>query len=162
MTRKTTPAPRSADRGGGPAERAAGGAGPFALRVIILRPLDESIAQLEHIAGGDLTHEIRGEGDTEMGRPVRAMQRMQQALASSVSKVRDASSQIDTGSRELAAGNLHGAAHRRIGRFAGRDCRQHGTADLDGENERRELRAGQPTGAERVRYRQPWQRCGQP
>lgn len=41
----------------------------FALRVIILRPLDESIAQLEHIAGGDLTHEIRGEGDTEMGRP---------------------------------------------------------------------------------------------
>ena len=40
----------------------------FALRVIILRPLDESIAQLEHIAGGDLTHEIRGEGDTEMGR----------------------------------------------------------------------------------------------
>ena len=28
----------------------------FALRVIILRPLDESIAQLEHIAGGDLTH----------------------------------------------------------------------------------------------------------
>ncbi|RTF43920.1 HAMP domain-containing protein [Serratia marcescens] len=79
----------------------------FALRVIILRPLDESIAQLEHIAGGDLTHEIRGEGDTEMGRLVRAMQRMQQALASSVSKVRDASSQIDTGSRELAAGNLH-------------------------------------------------------
>ena len=75
--------------------------------MIILRPLDESIAQLEHIAGGDLTHEIRGEGDTEMGRPVRAMQRMQQALASSVSKVRDASSQIDTGSRELAAGNLH-------------------------------------------------------
>ena len=79
----------------------------FALRVIILRPLDESIAQLEHIAGGDLTHEIRGEGDTEMGRLVRAMQRMQQALANSVSKVRDASSQIDTGSRELAAGNLH-------------------------------------------------------
>ncbi|RTF71178.1 HAMP domain-containing protein, partial [Serratia marcescens] len=79
----------------------------FALRVIILRPLDESIAQLEYIAGGDLTHEIRGEGDTEMGRLVRAMQRMQQALANSVSKVRDASSQIDTGSRELAAGNLH-------------------------------------------------------
>lgn len=42
-----------------------------------------------------------------MGRLVRAMRRMQQALASSVSKVRDASSQIDTGSRGLAAGNLH-------------------------------------------------------
>ena len=79
----------------------------FALRVIILRPLDESIAQLEHIASGDLTHRITGEGETEMGRLVRAMQRMQQALVSSVSKVRDASSQIDTGSRELAAGNLH-------------------------------------------------------
>ncbi|MGO3568388.1 MAG: methyl-accepting chemotaxis protein [Serratia grimesii] len=79
----------------------------FALRMIILLPLDESIAQLEYIAGGDLTHTITGEGNTEMGRLVRAMQRMQQALASSVSKVRDASSQIDTGSRELAAGNLH-------------------------------------------------------
>ncbi|VTR29740.1 Aspartate chemoreceptor protein [Serratia fonticola] len=79
----------------------------FAMRVILLRPLDESIVQLEHIAAGDLTHEISGEGDTEMGRLVSAMQRMQQSLVMSVSKVRDASSQIDTGSRELAAGNVH-------------------------------------------------------
>lgn len=79
----------------------------FALRLILLRPLDESIIQLEHIAAGDLTHEITGAGDTEMGRLVRAMQRMQQSLVVSVSKVRDASSQIDIGSRELAAGNVH-------------------------------------------------------
>ncbi|TQI78445.1 methyl-accepting chemotaxis sensory transducer with TarH sensor [Serratia fonticola] len=79
----------------------------FALRLIILRPLDESIAQLEYIAEGDLTHDITGEGDTEMGRLVRAMQRMQQSLVASVSKVRDASSQIEIGSRELAAGNVH-------------------------------------------------------
>lgn len=79
----------------------------FALRLIILRPLDASIAELEHIANGDLTREIRGEGETEMGRLIRAMQRMQQSLVMSVSKVRDASSQIDVGSRELAAGNVH-------------------------------------------------------
>ncbi|MEB6337149.1 methyl-accepting chemotaxis protein [Serratia rhizosphaerae] len=79
----------------------------FALRLIILRPLDTSIAELEHIANGNLTREIRGEGDTEMGRLIRAMQRMQQSLMMSVSKVRDASSQIDVGSRELAAGNVH-------------------------------------------------------
>lgn len=79
----------------------------FALRVIILRPLDVSIAELEHIANGDLTHEIHGVGETEMGRLAHAMQRMQQSLVMSVSKVRDASSQIDTGSRELAAGNVH-------------------------------------------------------
>lgn len=79
----------------------------FALRFIILRPLDESITQLEYIAEGDLTHDITGEGDTEMGRLVRAMRRMQQSLVASVSKVRDASSQIEIGSRELAAGNVH-------------------------------------------------------
>ncbi|HEI8867855.1 TPA: Tar ligand binding domain-containing protein [Serratia odorifera] len=79
----------------------------FALRVIILRPLDVSIAELEHIANGDLTRNIHGGGTTEMGRLTHAMQRMQQSLALSVSKVRDASSQIDIGSRELAAGNVH-------------------------------------------------------
>lgn len=63
-----------------------------------------------------------------MGRLVPTMQRMQQALASSVSKVRNASIQIDVQCTEESASIA-------------------GTADLDGENERRKLRTGQSSGA---------------
>ncbi len=122
--------------------------------MIILRPLDESIAQLEHIAGGDLTHEIRGEGDTEMGRGAGDA-----AHAAGAGQLRSAkcvtpAARSTPDSRELAAGNYWRSAPKNRPLRWKRSRRQHGTADLDGENERRELRAGQPTGAERVRYRQ--------
>ncbi|ANI30727.1 chemotaxis protein [Yersinia entomophaga] len=79
----------------------------FALQIIILRPLEQSIHQLEFIAAGDLTHSINGEGKTELARLAMALQAMQQSLVASVSHVRDVGGQIGIGSRELAAGNIH-------------------------------------------------------
>ncbi|ADW72087.1 MULTISPECIES: methyl-accepting chemotaxis protein [Rahnella] len=79
----------------------------FALQKIIMHPLTFSIAQLEYIAQGDLTHEIDDSRNNEMGRLLKAMKQMQDSLALSVGRVRDAGNQIDVGSRELAAGNVH-------------------------------------------------------
>ncbi|AIN16962.1 hypothetical protein CH54_2006 [Yersinia rochesterensis] len=79
----------------------------FALKYIILRPLEQSIHQLEYIAAGDLTHSINSEGNTELARLARALETMQQSLVVSVSNVRDVGGQIGVGSRELAAGNTH-------------------------------------------------------
>ncbi|WP_188472885.1 methyl-accepting chemotaxis protein [Hafnia psychrotolerans] len=79
----------------------------FALQKIIMHPLSASIAQLEFIAAGDLTQDIDDSRSNEMGRLLRAMKKMQDALATSVGRVRDAGNQIDIGSRELAAGNVH-------------------------------------------------------
>jgi len=79
----------------------------FALQKIIMHPLSTSIAQLEYIAAGDLTHEIDDSRNNEMGRLLRAMKKMQDSLAASVGRVRDAGNQIDVGTRELAAGNVN-------------------------------------------------------
>ncbi len=79
----------------------------FALQKIIMHPLNASIAQLEFIAAGDLTHEIDDSRSNEMGRLMRAMKKMQDSLSASVGRVRDAGNQIDVGTRELAAGNVH-------------------------------------------------------
>ncbi|WP_431296579.1 methyl-accepting chemotaxis protein [Rahnella sp. PAMC 25559] len=79
----------------------------FALQKLIMRPLTFSIAQLEFIAQGDLTHDIDDSHNNEMGRLLKAMKQMQDSLVLSVGRVRDAGNQIDVGSRELAAGNVH-------------------------------------------------------
>ncbi|MGP9419758.1 methyl-accepting chemotaxis protein [Ewingella sp. AOP8-B2-18] len=79
----------------------------FALQKIIMHPLSTSIAQLEFIAAGDLTHDIDDSRSNEMGRLLRAMKKMQDSLAASVGRVRDAGNQIDVGTRELAAGNVN-------------------------------------------------------
>ncbi len=71
----------------------------LALRHLLLKPLNESIEQLEYVAQGDLTRELQAAGNNEFGRLASAIAAMR--------RVRDASSQIDTGSRELAAGNLN-------------------------------------------------------
>ncbi|MDR3431480.1 MAG: methyl-accepting chemotaxis protein [Rouxiella aceris] len=79
----------------------------FALQKIIMHPLGRAIRQLELIAEGDLTDEIDDTSNNEMGRLAKAMKSMQGSLYSSMVRVRDAGNQIDVGSRELAAGNIH-------------------------------------------------------
>ncbi|MBN3063385.1 Tar ligand binding domain-containing protein [Pectobacterium aquaticum] len=73
----------------------------IALRHMLLKPLDYAIEQLELVAGGNLTRRLIQGGDNELGRLNDAIGRMQGALLESVSQVRDASTQIDLGSREL-------------------------------------------------------------
>ncbi|MCX8958248.1 methyl-accepting chemotaxis protein [Erwinia psidii] len=77
------------------------------LRVILLTPLDSAIEHLEFVAAGDLTQILPDSGKNELGRLNSALAEMQMSLQQSVSRVRDASIQIDTGSRELSFGNLN-------------------------------------------------------
>ncbi|MCZ4060113.1 methyl-accepting chemotaxis protein [Pantoea sp. LMR881] len=77
------------------------------LRRMLLRPLDKAIGHLEQIAAGDLSQTLPLAGNNELGRLNNALAGMQQALQISVNQVREASLQIDVGSRELAAGNIH-------------------------------------------------------
>ncbi|WP_038905497.1 methyl-accepting chemotaxis protein [Dickeya zeae] len=79
----------------------------WAIRQIVLRPLDGAVQQLEVIAQGDLSRTIEDGGNNEIGRLIRAMKSMQQSLAIAVGRVRDAGSQIDIGTSELASGNSH-------------------------------------------------------
>lgn len=79
----------------------------LALRHMLLKPISSSIAQLEHVAAGDLTHALNAPASQEINRLNAAIEIMRQSLMESVLRVRDASAQIDTGSRELTAGNNH-------------------------------------------------------
>ncbi|HED2209429.1 TPA: Tar ligand binding domain-containing protein [Enterobacter hormaechei subsp. xiangfangensis] len=76
------------------------------LRHMLLKPLSASIAQLEHVAAGDLTHTLNAPASQEFNRLNAAIEGMRQSLMDSVLRVRDASSQIDTGSRELTAASM--------------------------------------------------------
>lgn len=78
----------------------------LALRHMLLKPLDTSIQQLEQVAAGNLSYLKAEAASKEFNRLNGAIDEMRQALVNSVTRVRDASSQIDTGSRELAAGNV--------------------------------------------------------
>ncbi|HBL7128439.1 TPA: Tar ligand binding domain-containing protein, partial [Enterobacter asburiae] len=75
------------------------------LRHMLLKPLSASIAQLENVAAGDLTHTLNAPASQEFNRLNAVIEEMRQSLMNSVMRVRDASSQIDTGSRELTLGN---------------------------------------------------------
>ncbi|MCG8158831.1 Tar ligand binding domain-containing protein [Brenneria goodwinii] len=75
------------------------------LRKMLLMPLNTAIHHLEFVSCGDLTQEVPAPSRNELGRLNAALQTMQQSLAESVIRVRDACLQIDVGSRELALGN---------------------------------------------------------
>ncbi|MGE9549885.1 methyl-accepting chemotaxis protein [Erwinia amylovora] len=75
------------------------------LRTILIKPLQQNIAHISHIASGDLTHSITVEGRNEMTQLAASLLEMQQALVRTVSDVRDGSDAIYTGASEIAAGN---------------------------------------------------------
>ncbi|MYM36974.1 HAMP domain-containing protein [Duganella sp. FT94W] len=76
------------------------------LRSTVLRPLEGAVEQLNRVASGDLTVHIDANGDNEIQRLLRAIERMQSDLLSTVSRVRNGADIINTGSQELAAGNM--------------------------------------------------------
>ncbi|WP_147194575.1 methyl-accepting chemotaxis protein [Pantoea sp. CCBC3-3-1] len=77
------------------------------MREILLKPLNVAVEHLESVAAGDLTQTLPESGKNELGRLNGALAAMQASLQLSVSRVRDASLQIDVGSRELSSGNLN-------------------------------------------------------
>lgn len=78
----------------------------FALRKIVVRPLQVASELLNRIAGSDLTVSIPEGGKSELGQLFTAMSQMRTGLARTVSNVRVNCEAIHGGAREIAAGNL--------------------------------------------------------
>ncbi|MFN5046800.1 methyl-accepting chemotaxis protein [Roseateles sp.] len=71
----------------------------------ITRPLAQAVQAADRVAAGDLSQPIEAQGEDETARLLMAMQRMQQALAETVSSVRNGAESVATASAEIAQGN---------------------------------------------------------
>ncbi|MEX3984540.1 methyl-accepting chemotaxis protein [Paraburkholderia sp. EG287A] len=78
----------------------------LALRRLVTAPLKEAVEVLNQIAANDLSVRIEGGGRNEIGQLLGAMRRMQGGLSHTVRSVRSSCDAINTGAREIAAGNL--------------------------------------------------------
>jgi methyl-accepting chemotaxis protein-1 (serine sensor receptor) len=72
----------------------------------IVRPLEQAVRIAGAVAGGDLTREITVQGSDETGRLMRALNDMNEGLATIVGRVRTGTDTIATASSQIAAGNL--------------------------------------------------------
>ncbi len=113
----------------------------LALRHMLLKPLSDRFdCSAGAGCGGRFNrYAVKAEASSkEFNRLNAVIEEMRQSLMNSVLRVRDASAQIDTGSRELAAGKPRSCRaygiHRHI---AGADGGQHGTDHRHGETQRR-------------------------
>jgi methyl-accepting chemotaxis protein/methyl-accepting chemotaxis protein-1 (serine sensor receptor) len=77
----------------------------FALRGLIVQPINEAIDHFEHIADGDLTRTVRAYGNNEIGRLYAGILRMQTAITTMVKAVHAGTESIDVGAREISIGN---------------------------------------------------------
>jgi methyl-accepting chemotaxis protein len=71
----------------------------------IARPVGEAQANLERIAGGDLTADIEARSRDEIGLMTVAMAQMRRQLVDTVGRIRAASESIASASGEIASGN---------------------------------------------------------
>jgi methyl-accepting chemotaxis protein len=71
----------------------------------ITRPLAHAVDTADRVAGGDLSHEIAASTRDETGQLLRALQRMQHSLATTVSAVRRNAESVATASAQIATGN---------------------------------------------------------
>ncbi|MBN3854517.1 HAMP domain-containing protein [Paraburkholderia sp. Ac-20340] len=77
----------------------------FAMRGLIVQPLEDAVKSFERIAQGDLTERIDVYSKNEIGRLFAGVKRMQESLVSLVSAVHNGAGSIDVGAREIAMGN---------------------------------------------------------
>jgi methyl-accepting chemotaxis protein len=77
----------------------------LALVRAITRPLAQAVQAADRVAAGDLSQSIEAQGEDETARLLMAMQRMQLALAETVSAVRNGAESVATASAEIAQGN---------------------------------------------------------
>ena len=77
----------------------------FALRGLIVQPINEAIEHFEHIADGNLTRSVPVGGTNEIGRLYSGIVRMQQAMTTMVKAVHHGTESIDVGAREISIGN---------------------------------------------------------
>ncbi len=77
----------------------------FIITRSIVRPLGSAVRLAEAVAEGNLTSTVRAAGADEVNQLLRALQRMNASLVTIVSRVRNSSDSIATGSSQIAAGN---------------------------------------------------------
>ncbi|HEM7911935.1 TPA: Tar ligand binding domain-containing protein [Citrobacter koseri] len=77
----------------------------LAMQCVLLKPLHNVMEHIRHIAAGDLTRNIHTEGSNEMALLAHNVHEMQQALANTVSVVREGADTIYTGAGEIATGS---------------------------------------------------------
>jgi methyl-accepting chemotaxis protein-1 (serine sensor receptor) len=77
----------------------------FALRGLIVQPLNDATACFERIASGDLSTPVEAFSNNEIGRLFAGIKRMQESLSTMLRAVRSGTESIDTGAREIAMGN---------------------------------------------------------
>ncbi|MBB3255855.1 methyl-accepting chemotaxis protein [Paraburkholderia bannensis] len=77
----------------------------FAMRGLIVQPLEDAVKSFERIAHGDLTERIEVYSKNEIGRLFAGIKRMQESLITLVSAVHNGAGSIDVGAREIAMGN---------------------------------------------------------
>ena len=84
---------------------AIGSAATFLLVRSVTRPLRFAVQVAETVAAGDLSSPIVVDRDDEIGQLQKALKRMAENLASTVSQIRSGSDAIATASAQIAAGN---------------------------------------------------------
>ncbi|OYD76830.1 UNVERIFIED_ORG: methyl-accepting chemotaxis sensory transducer with TarH sensor [Burkholderia sp. CF145] len=77
----------------------------FAMRGMIVQPLDDAVTCFERIAKGDLSQHVATSGTNEIGRLFKAVKAMQDSLSTMIRSVHTSVESIDTGAREIAMGN---------------------------------------------------------
>ena len=77
----------------------------FALRGLIVQPINDAVSHFEHIADGNLTRSVQAYGTNEIGRLYAGIVRMQQAMTTMVKAVHAGTESIDVGAREISIGN---------------------------------------------------------
>jgi methyl-accepting chemotaxis protein len=69
-------------------------------------PLNAAVAFAQSVARGDLTVDIRAQGNDEVARMIRSLSEMSDRLRKLIAEVRDGVESVNTASNEIAAGNL--------------------------------------------------------
>jgi methyl-accepting chemotaxis protein len=77
----------------------------FIITRSIVRPLERAVKVAEAVAEGNLTSVVEAKGTDEVSQLLRALQRMNGSLVDIVSRVRNSSDSIATGSSQIAVGN---------------------------------------------------------
>ncbi|HLX03505.1 MAG TPA: Tar ligand binding domain-containing protein, partial [Trinickia sp.] len=77
----------------------------FAMRGLIVQPLQDAIEHFDRVAAGDLTHPVLVFSKNEIGHLFGGIKRMQDSVSDMVKAVHGGTESIDVGAREIAVGN---------------------------------------------------------
>ena len=79
----------------------------LSLRIRVTRPLNAAAAAAERVAVGDLTGDIRGGANDEVGRVLHSLAKMQGKLVDVVADIKDGTKSIALSTGEISQGTVH-------------------------------------------------------